>query len=169
MDAKELQQKLRRELCYDRETGQFSRACDGPVKKAGEHVGSLNKALGYVTINWQGKNQYAHRLAWLYEHGEMPETVDHINGDKADNRIANLRRAKQSENLQNQENRPLGGNKLRGASYDKQTGLFFGYIGHKGKTIHLGRFQSEEEAHAAYLMAKERLHTFSPKHRGAPA
>lgn len=169
MGQKELQEKLRRELHYDPETGQFSRACDGPVKKAGETVGSFNKRLGYVTVNWQGKNQYAHRLAWLHVHGEAPPTVDHINGIRSDNRIANLRAARQSENLQNQEDKPIGRNNLRGSSYDKRTGRYFSYIGHKGKTVHLGRFGTEKEAHDAYLAAKAKLHTFNPIPRGATA
>lgn len=165
--ARELQARLKDAFVYDPETGVFLHRKDGMHKKAMTPACSLNKSLGYQTIRWDGRNAYAHRMAWVYVHGEHPNRVDHINGNRADNRLANLRSVTQSENLQNQSSKPKGGNKLLGASLDKRTGRYFAYIGHKGKTKHLGRFATAEEAHQAHLSAKMVLHTANPIHREA--
>lgn len=160
--SQELQQKLLRELRYDAETGQFFRACDGRVKKAGEKVGHFNKALGYVTVNWNGGNKYAHRLAWLYAHGYFPKYIDHINGDRADNRLCNLREATQSQNLQNITEKPYQRNPVVGASFVKRICKWSSQINVNGEKKRLGYFDSADEAHSAYVAAKAIHHTFNP-------
>jgi hypothetical protein len=90
----------------------------------------------------------AHRLAWLYMHGEWPVgDLDHINGDPADNRIANLRIATQSQNNANRRAR-RGRNK--GVYMEKKTGKYKANICVNRKQIYLGRFESAEAAKAAY-------------------
>lgn len=165
--AKELQARLKHAFVYDEDTGMFFHRRDGVNKKAMTPACSTNKAIGYKTIRVDGRNAYAHRMAWVYVHGKQPNRIDHINGDRSDNRIVNLRSVTQSENLQNTVDKPQGGNELKGASFDKRTGRYFAYIGHKGKTRHLGRFNSAEEAHQAHLVAKRSMHTVNPVMREA--
>lgn len=150
---------LKDQLSYDPETGVFTWAQTRPgTAKKGTHAGCKNRE-GYVQIMVRGKYHAAHRLAWLYVYGEWPVLqVDHINGNPNDNRIANLRLVSASENAQNK----------RKARSDNSSG-FLGVTAHYGKwraqisvmgeRHHLGNFSTPEEAHAAYVEAKRRIHS----------
>lgn len=145
-------------LSYDPETGYFRWRKKvhfkyGPGASAG-HV----LTNGYIGVGIQGKKYLAHRLAWLYMTGEWPAgVVDHINGMKTDNRFANLRVGDQQLNLQNMRSAMRGSKSgLLGAS--KKRNKWLARISVGGKLVRLGLFESAEEAHAAYLDAKRRLH-----------
>ncbi|MBT9492865.1 MAG: HNH endonuclease [Paucibacter sp.] len=119
---------------------------------------------GYVRVSLVHSSTLrfrAHRLAVLAVLGRWPELdVDHINGIRHDNRWCNLREVSRSTNSQNQR-RATGNNKtsgLLGVSYDKDRRRWFAQIQTKGKTFNLGRFDSPESAHEAYLNAKRQLH-----------
>jgi hypothetical protein len=114
---------------------------------------------GYFYIGVLGKKFLSHRLAYLMHYGEMPSCpVDHINGIPTDNRIVNLRAVSQSANMQN----------MRRATSASSTGLlgvattrrsnFVAQIRAGGKRIHIGTFDTAEQAHAAYIAVKRRLH-----------
>jgi len=100
----------------------------------------------------------AHRLAWLYTYGEWPVgDIDHINECKGDNRIINLREATRAENMQNRSKANKNGHSgLLGVT--KVGKKWLGQIHVDGVRHHLGRFESPQEAHAAYLRAKHQLH-----------
>lgn len=118
---------------------------------------------GYRRISAGGRRYRAHHLAWLYVYGSLPDPkmqIDHINGDKLDNRISNLRQVTPAQNRQN----------LRRANSNSTTGLlgvsrqrskFRASIKTGGKNAILGLFDTPEAAHAAYLSAKAELHQFS--------
>lgn len=92
---------LRATLLYDPDTGVFTRAITRGSLAAGTKAGSLNR-VGYWQIGVCGRTYTAQRLAWFYVHGDWPDgDIDHINRDKLDNRIANLRVISRSENLRN--------------------------------------------------------------------
>lgn len=152
-------QRLRELVSYDAATGEFAWLVKRGNAELGSSAGYIN-SNGYRVIRLDGVRYRAHRLAWFFVHGVWPsENVDHINGDRADNRIANLRDITQAENLQNQKrahNRSKTG--LLGAwpSGDR----FQSCIRVNGKYHELGRFDTAEEAHAAYLAAKSKLHKF---------
>lgn len=84
-----------------REDGHFYLTEDYRKKKAGDRAGSLDKRLGYWVVYHKGQKMHTHRLGWFVAYGEWPEMVDHINGDRADNRLCNLRAATRRENTLN--------------------------------------------------------------------
>ena len=120
---------------------------------AGTVAGTLNNR-GYKTIMIGAKRYYAHRIAWLWMTGEWPRCVDHRDLNCSNNRWCNLRDAKISSN--NQANRRAQSNNksgLKGAHWFKRDGRWRSEIGHDGRSIHLGYFDTAEEAHAAYASA----------------
>lgn len=153
------QAQLKGLLSYEPETGRFVRlVTTAALGRAGDVAGTL-KGHGYVAISLGSKEHYAHRLAWLYVHGVWPDRkVDHINGDKADNRIANLRLVSNSENAFN-VTRPRANNKtgFLGVVFDKARGKYVAFIRDGARNRNLGGFGTPEEAHSAYLAAKRRL------------
>jgi len=93
---------------------------------------------------------YAHNQDWNIFDSSRDNSIDHINGIRDDNRIENLRRV---TNQQNQFNRTC-----KGYCLDKKSGKWRACIGLNGRTINIGRFKTEEEAHNAYIKKKEELH-----------
>lgn len=148
-------QRLRSLLTYDPDAGTFTWRVDrGGGARHGDIAGSSDQT-GYVRI-WIDRNRYlAHRLAWLYVHGEWPKHhLDHKNRDRSDNRISNLRQASPTQNAINrklpQGVHPVGNRFQARISVD-------------GDRRHLGCFSTPEAAHAAYVAALRDLHgEFAP-------
>lgn len=152
-------ERLRACLVYDAETGVFTyRIVRHYLQKLGAVAGAKH-GNGYLRIVIDGGHHYAHRLAWLYVYGEWPsKNIDHINGDRSDNRIANLRDATQGMNLCNkriQSNNRCG---LKGVSWHRAAGKWIAQIGVRGEHVYLGLFESPEDAHQAYCQAAQKLH-----------
>lgn len=141
-------------LDYDAATGIFTWRVDRNNRvKAGSRAGSVD-AGGYVIIPVNRKNYKAHRLAWLYVNGEWPRgPIDHINCDKTDNRIANLREATPAENAANRPRRSNGRSGFKGVSWCSREGKWVASIRHDGRHRHLGYFTDAAEAHAVYAEA----------------
>ncbi|MBC9904796.1 HNH endonuclease [Achromobacter xylosoxidans] len=145
-------------LEYDQETGVFTwRVYRGGKAKAGLQAGYL-RANGYLQIKVQGQFFEAHRLAWLLSTGSWPrQHIDHLDGDPSNNRIRNLRDVSRQINAQNQRRpRDRSTSGLLGVS--RHYGKWQARIGLGGRNHYLGTFTSPEEAHAAYLVAKRKLH-----------
>jgi HNH endonuclease len=149
--------RLRALLTYDQQTGEFKWNPKTPRSKAMKIAGCINDR-GYRVIRVDNILIGAHRLAWLYSYQEWPMMeVDHINGNRSDNRLINLRLVSHAGNAQN----------MRGAMRTSKTGLL-GAHPHQGKWMakikifgeqkYLGMFDSPEEAHAAYVKAKRIYH-----------
>jgi hypothetical protein len=153
------QTELRRRFDYDPATGALTYRISLHIgMKVGEEAGSIKKS-GYRNIGIDGKVYQAHRLVWVYVTGKEPGPVlDHINGDRADNRIENLRDVSQSINLLN-IHAPSKGNTagMRGVTFHKQCQKFHACIKKGRRQTYLGLFDTREEAQAAYLAAKARL------------
>jgi hypothetical protein len=143
---------------YDKDTGLFRwRAHKQGHAKAGQVAGSIG-TNGYWYVFLSGRRYCAHRVAWLHVYGSWPEhEIDHINGDRLDNSIANLRDIPRGINHQNK----------RRAYSTSSTGLlgvlrngkrFAARIQVDKRRVNLGNYATAEEAHAAYLKAKRRLH-----------
>lgn len=154
--------RLRAVVHYDPETGRFTRT----VRLAQRHqVGDdacHRMSNGYLRIAIDSKRYLAHRAAWLYVYGEWPNVIDHINGDRTDNRIANLRSGTQAQNAQNRrsaqaDNRSSG---LLGVTWHSQNRKWCAHVTLNGKKKHVGLFDDPKVAHEAYLKAKRTLHEF---------
>lgn len=148
---------LKEYLFYDPETGVFSCIKPSGKRKVGDRVGAVNG--GYLQIGFGMYRDRAHRLAWLYVHGKMPNVIDHINGNRIDNRWCNLRNVTQQENVQNYRAIPKHNSTgYLGVSYYKAGKKFSACVSNNYKKIHLGYFDNPEVAHQAYLTAKRKLH-----------
>lgn len=133
-------------------------ACDpesGHVYKNGRLLGSLRKD-GYLKTNAFGKQWLGHRLVWFMTYGNVPDIIDHINGNRSDNRISNLRASSKSLNGENRKG-PTSKNKLKTLGVTKHGKGFHAAIRINGKQVHLGTYPTVELAQEQYLAAK-RLH-----------
>lgn len=123
---------------------------------AGKPCSSIN-SLGYNTLTLESVNLYAHRVLWFMQTGEIPFEIDHINGDKADNRRENLRNVSHRDNLQNPKRSKANTSGLRGVHYYKSRDKWTAQICIDGVHTHLGYFETKEDAFMARLRAEERL------------
>ncbi len=153
--------RLRELLHYDAQTGAFTwLAPTSKRMKVGDVAGYLDRSTGHVRIEIDGKNFYAHRLAWLYMTGGWPSReIDHINGIKSDARYKNLRDVTHAVNTQNlrraKRNNRTG---ALGVHLRKKGGMPRAVITTDGKKTDLGSFDTVELAHQAYITAKRQHH-----------
>lgn len=159
-------------LNYDPETGEFRWKDSRPsnhfktqrgysiyhVQHAGKKAGSTD-THGYVQIEIKGMAMLAHRIAWLISHREWPvDMIDHINGNRSDNRLINLREATKPQNMQNAKVRRDSKTGVKGVSWRESTQSWHASIKCNGKNHFLGVFQSLEEASMAVGSARSKLH-----------
>jgi hypothetical protein len=147
------QEILKKHLSYDEYSGIFTRL------KTGKAAGTI-KTNGYRAIYVQDKTYHAHRLAWLYIHGDFPKhQIDHINRNRDDNKPSNLREVTNSTNACNKE-KPQGLNPYLGVTKKKRRDKYkwCARIRYDGKDKHIGYFDSAEDAKNAYLLAKAQYH-----------
>lgn len=160
------QSYLKEILRYDETTGVFSWVKHKPQQRKDIPPGFVNKD-GYHIIKINHKAYKAHRLAWLYVHGEFPSIfVDHINRNRSDNRIANLRLATMSENLHNIEKSKNNTTGYLGVSYSKTAKKYVANLTVNRVPYFLGYFDSAKEASIAYNKRKSEMTKFyQPKEK----
>lgn len=142
-------EELRRVLSYDSDTGEFKwLARISKKNRVGEQAGYTGS---YVFIRLYGILYRAHRLAWAIYYGQWPEKdIDHIDRNKPNNRIKNLRLVSDSENLFNTNLRPDNTSGHKGVSWSERDQVWRAYISNgSGKQIHLGLYKSMDEAISA--------------------
>jgi len=147
---------LKAALVYEPETGRFTWACGR--RRAGMQAGKLNTS-GHRQIMIEGSLFLAHRLAWLYVNGAWPDRqIDHVNGVRDDNRLANLRQATHEQNAQNRRVPANNTSGVKGVSWYPTRSCWMAHItaNHRRKT--LGYFPTIEQAAAARADAAARLH-----------
>lgn len=160
--------RLREVLKYDPETGHFTWKIATSFRVSVGSVAGVINGHGYWVIRVDKTLFFAHRLAWFYVHGEWPSSgIDHRNGDKLDNSIANLRIANQGQNCQNRVVSRLNKSGFVGVSLDKRRRKWkwVARIGINGKVFNLGRRDTPYDAYKLYLEAKANIHTFQPAPR----
>lgn len=154
-------------LYYEPDTGVFTWKINrAGTAKAGRVAGTKH-VKNYLQIRVQGRVYRAHRLAWFYVYGVWPAAdIDHINGLRDDNRIANLRQATSAENHQNRKKYNTNTSGHTGVYWEKCASKWRARLMINGKYLHLGMFDSIEAAIAARITAKSTYHTFNPYDRG---
>lgn len=151
------QAELKQLFHYDPETGLFIRLTTVSSRANAGDIAGWKNNYGYLQITIHRKQYLAHRLAWLYIHGKFPDhQIDHINHNRSDNRLCNLRAVTHQQNQWNLSNQK--------SNISGYTGVYFyrnkyrALIGVSNKNITLGAFSTPQEAHQAYLRAKAELH-----------
>lgn len=158
-------QRVKELFNYNPETGVFTwKVGRSNVVKVGDIAGSKNHVKQYVSIKIDHMHYMAHRLAWLYSFGVLPKhQIDHIDGNRKNNKLSNLREATNSENQQNLR-RPSTANTSGyiGVSFSKAAKKWKATICLNKKIIHLGVYETPEIAREVYLKAKKLMHTHAP-------
>ena len=125
--------------------------------RIGDSVGSKMKS-GYLQTGVEKKQWYVHRLIFLYHHGYLPDFVDHVDGNKSNNRIENLRSA---SSIENQQNRKIGRQNtsgIKGVCWHKQRQKWQARVKINGKQVSAGLFLTLEEAANAVQKLRSNLH-----------
>lgn len=150
-------EQLREVLRYEPDTGRFFWLKKlGPRAMPGNEAGSLNQT-GYVKIKVFGVQYVRSRLAWLYVYGEWPDQfIDHVNRDRTDDRICNLRTATQGQNNRNTKIRSDNTSGIKGVCH--YHGKFMARINFRGRSIYLGLHDSIDNAKNAVKKASIQYH-----------
>lgn len=141
---------VRRALRYDARDGTFVWTGVQASYLAGRPAGSINR-LGYVMIKIGRRSFAAHRVAWLFQYGVWPKAhIDHIDRDRSNNRISNLRLASPLENQMNSAPRRHNTHGWKGISYQPRHKAWLAQITISGRNHNLGRYKDPIDAAAAY-------------------
>ena len=153
------QERVRELFDYCVETGELVRKITTSNNaKKGAVLNTANKHLGYIQISIQKVRYYAHRLIWLWHYGYFPENgIDHINRDRSDNRIENLREVSQLCNMRNTGNVATNTSGVKGVCWDNSRGLWSARVSLKDKTKSIGRHVDFNEAVLHRLAAEQCL------------
>jgi len=152
-------EKLLENLRYDPEAGLFFwvKARARNIRKVGD-VAGLPRKKGYSQIWIENRPYASHRLAFLYMTGRWPDVVDHIDGDKTNNRWDNLRECSGSTlNNANMRRPSRNTSGIKGVSWSSSNGRWYASIMRDGRSYNLGYYDLKEDAASAYANAAKRL------------
>lgn len=151
--------ELKRALTYNESTGIFTWNITVGRASAGSRAGCPSAPGRYRQIRLSRRQYLEHRLAWFYIYGKWPSVaIDHINGDKSDNRLANLREATLSENQHNRGCPITNTSGFKGVSWCRRTKLWHAAIKVSRRSINLGYFDRPEDAAKTYEAAALKYH-----------
>ncbi len=138
------------------------------TRYAGRAAGS-DCGHGYLKVSIRKRLFYVHHIVWVLAGRELPDEIDHINGDRADNRLSNLRAATRSQNSRNRSLQKNSTSKIKGV-FPLPSGAYCARIGYLGEDHYLGSFPTKRLAAAAYAGAARRLHRdFAQKSAMSPS
>jgi hypothetical protein len=153
-------EKLLELLDYDAETGELVRRCNvrglGPNRIGGRP--RFEGPNGYAAIGADSLKYLYHRLVWFWHHNEWPEVIDHVDGDKQNNRIENLRACTQSQNLCNAQIPSDNKSGFKGVSWSSSANKWRARCGLHKVQHNLGVFDTREEAAEAVRAFRSGLH-----------
>ena len=163
---------LRQQLRYDADTGKlfwlkrdvgfFASEWAWKVwskRFPGKEAFTCPNSHGYLHGSIMGKDVLAYRVIWALHYGAWPEhQLDHIDNDRANNRISNLRDATNSQNHMNKPASSANNSGFKGVDWSKKDKVWRARIKVRGKQIHLGHFSCVNEAAKAYAKASTVYH-----------
>jgi hypothetical protein len=159
MDACKLLNIVNEFLAYDPFTGNLFQKKKRPKVKVGSIAGGLNPD-GYRYIQLLGVKYPAHRLVWLIENKQLPvKTLDHIDGNKSNNHITNLREVTNKQNTENRGKQRNNKTGYKGVSFNNRLQKFVAQIQHNYTPIYIGIYLTAYEAHLAYEAKAKELFT----------
>lgn len=147
------QEQIRRLFIYDLKGGILV----WRNKKKNKAAGSIN-ARGYLVVHINGKRYYNHRVIFLYIHSYLPSSIDHIDGDKQNNKINNLRPCTTSQNTRNSKINTRNTSGVKGVSWHKNRRKWQAQIMTNGHTKYLGLFKRLKEARDVVRVNRELMH-----------
>mgnify|MGYP000232644080 CR=1 FL=1 len=152
-------EKARETLDYNLDTGEFTRFIKSRLIH--KEMGRIN-SKGYrqigITINGKQKQIRSHRLAWFIYYGELPNVIDHIDKNKLNNRITNLRSCTDQENNFNRGIYSNNTSGYKGVSWNKRCKKWTSHINSNGSLIRLGSFDCPKKASKAYQAKAKEIH-----------
>lgn len=140
------QERVRELFTYNETTGYLLRNTKAGNSKVGDKAGSLDIKSGYLKLTVDYKQTANHRVIWLYVYGYLPKYIDHINGNRNDNRLENLREVTVTENNRNKSISKNNKSGYNGISFDTSRNKWIVSIHFKEGLKHLGRFDLLEDA-----------------------
>lgn len=152
-----LTQERANELFEYREDGNLYWKVDRVRKKIGDKVSSKS-AVGYLEVRFDNQLWLCHRIVFLMHYGSIPNVIDHIDGNRSNNKISNLRAATSSQNGANSKARKNNTSGFKGVSYIKPTGKWHAYINKDRKRTNIGHFVTFEEAKEAVQKVRLELY-----------
>lgn len=148
--------RTRRPEMFSDENGRRNNACAIWNSRYAGKPAATTTRLGYLRLSVNGKPVMAHRVAWAIKYGKWPAgDIDHINGDRTDNRIENLRVVTTQDNNKNLALRKSNSTGIHGVTMFRKK--WRAQIGHNGRQIHLGCFDTVEKAALARKAAEHEL------------
>lgn len=148
--------EIQKHLRYD--SGKLFWISSGKKRVVGARAGNLS-SIGYLRITILGVSYYEHHLVWILFGGDLVSgfDIDHINGDRADNRIENLRRISRAENLRNRRTpNSTNASGLLGVHFHRHTGVYSSKVRTSEGSITLCRSRNKWEVYHAYLTYREK-------------
>lgn len=161
MSTELTQERVRTLFDYDSESGILLRKFkSGKLKPCGHKP---THSVGYGQVNIGEKMHLTHRIIWLWYYGSWPQNeIDHIDRDRMNNRIGNLKSVTRAENNHNKGLSSNNSSGFPGVGWSKRDKKYYAQIWINSKKIHLGYFTAPEEAYLAYQLAKIEHHPTSP-------
>jgi hypothetical protein len=150
---------------FDYQDGQLIRKI-GRKGEIGAVAGCIHKGTGYIHIKIKAKAFKAHRLIFLYHNGYLPDLIDHIDGNKLNNRIENLREASKQENCQNQKVRLTNSSGVKGVSWHQINKKWKVALCKNYKSYYFGTYEDRELADLVAIEATDLLHKNFSAYKG---
>ena len=139
--------ELKSLLHYNVEDGVFTNLTSRKMSRIGQQPGYVDITTGYIQISLKGKTYRAHRLAWFYVHGEWPvDQIDHIDKNRTNNRIDNLRDVSNQINSTNQNKSKVNTSGVTGVYWSNYDKKWMARIQYNRKKLHLGYFDNKQDA-----------------------
>jgi hypothetical protein len=126
--------------------------------KAGHRAGSLIKSTGYRSVQVSGVPYQEHSIIYLMHYGFIPKIIDHINNNKIDNKIENLRQATYDQNAWNTKRSTKNTSGIKGVSFRKDRNAWIARLQAHAQSIYLGYFKSKEDAQEFMELARDVIH-----------